>query len=291
MRNFLFWKFFPLPRNMNIDLPRDELIGWISKQLMMGVRTFTLPPSKEIKTYMVDIYEKKKLIIKLSRQISNLIHNNISECWRSVEISHQLKQAEIILEEKLSILEMIKMKKYKEKNNNFEIIISVEMDLEIYSKFVENSLNKLNHKLCIDKVWSEMIISRYNEDIKTRKSEDEMLQILSEKLNNITVLSDKRQGALEMYLHERFMVKKQLEIREKIENELREKISRFSVEMHAIKDINRIKQILDEEQMSNEIVEMEERQLEWRLMEDEIRLVGKIRECREKGEEKINKIN
>ena len=268
-----------------MELPREELIGWISKQLGSGLRNVGGEGGMEkLVEQITSVYEIKKLIIKFSKQVSNLVQNSISEQWRAVEIRNQLVQAEYVLREKQMLMDQVEGGNF-EKNNE---LILVKINDKIFTEFINHTRAELD-TLNIDTVWNE-VLSRYNEDLKTRKSEDEMLRMdSSNKDNNI---SSKRQAALEMYLHERFLVKQQRERREQVELELREKISRFACNLHAIRDLHRIKQVVDEQKLShvNEVVEMEERQMEWRLIEDEIMLVREIKQVREKGELKCEKI-
>jgi hypothetical protein len=96
----------------------------------------------------------------------------------------------------------------------------------------------------------------------------------------------------EVYLHERFLLKKKREYRAKTEKMLRERIATLSAELHTVRDLTRVKQVMEDSKMSamHKEIENNERMLEWQLMEEHIRLEREHKEHEARFVPKIEKI-
>lgn len=233
-----------------VDMPREQLIGWIAKQLSLGVRGGTpMSPADQVESLskqLSELHANKKKIVQLSKDVSNLVHAAISEAWKSVELEGQL------------------------------IATSSAAELDAFS---ENTLPS---------VW-EHIKAMYEEDIRTRAEEDK----LREAAGGVTLnTSGKCKAAIEQYLHERYLVKKQQETRSAIEKELRERMAKLSGDLHTMKDFGRVKEAVmaQERAHQEDQMDMDQRQQEWRLMEEEANLVRAIDGAKEKGEQKCERM-
>jgi hypothetical protein len=230
---------------MQLDLPRDDLVEWVQKQLAGGVRNVPYTdPSQDLAEKLERLLKLKRDIVKMSRQVAERSTLCVSEKWRSVEIKHSLVRAQYKLQ-----------------------YASID-DLHALSGESETVWNELYAKL-------DQIMKRRE---KERGLMEASLNINPDGLSEF--LSTRRTALLDEYLQERFLLKKQKESRKVVEQELREKIASLSSELHGIRDLHRVKKVFVESR-NNETqkqIEASERMIEWQLMEEQLRLEREMKE-------------
>ena len=282
-----------------VELPEEELIAWISKQLSLGIRAVGDEMEgacgiEEAVATIENAFKLKKEIVKTSKQISSYINNILVEEWKLVETEMALLDQRKKIAEQKAILASAK-------NGSFTIhhedIISfpvttaeVNVDDSTYVREYLDILTQFRKR--IEPVW-QTIGSQFEEDLLARKAEDELLE--SDAKGNrkfITSLSDKRQVALDEYLNERFILKRQKEKRDETEGELRRELAALSSQLHAKRDLERVKEAVEIEETSKRDTEKEtkEREMEWKLMDEEINLTRKLKILEEKSSVRNEKI-
>jgi hypothetical protein len=225
-------------------LPREQLIGWIAKQLTLGIRTnssdnLIVPDLNSVSDQLGELYTKKKTIVDLSRSVSNRVHASIAEAWRSIELRYQLAV------------------------KTGEGIADLKAELPV--------------------LWKRLY-DMYTEDLAARAEEDTLRA--DERAYPSADFGEKKKVAMDMYLHERYLYKTQIDDRSGVEKILRERVASLSADLHALKDFNRVKQsVVDHEKSARtEKIEMKNREREYELMEEEIRLISLIEDTREKSQ-------
>jgi len=249
----------PFPAE-EVQLPREELIGWISKQLSTGIRSINPGSSNEdvetMRSQLTETNRLKKQILKKSKLISNLINSGIAEEWRYIELENQKRMCE---------------------RRNRELHAALNFVHDDHIDVVSDLQSKITTK------WTE-IEKRFSDDSLARKSEDSLLDsdLLAMKKFS-ALISTKRLAALDESLHEQFLLKQQKEKRLVQERALKEMAAKLSSELHATRDLERVQRDRKEEQSAvrDEKIEAEHRQLEWNLMEEEIRLTRELKILRE----------
>ena len=282
--------------SISLDLPRDELIGWIGKQISLGVRSTASPPVSDKSSVMVKISEiadTKKEIVTISKAISEKINYLISEKWRSVELEHTLLKAQTRRDKLLFQLAAVEGGKFTSESvgtRNPATVVSIRAPgFESVVEAAEaRTTTLLTHA---EAVWKECY-REYFDDVKNREQQEKLISASFAGDSSDASIASRRAAVLEDYLHERYLLKQQKERRSELEAKLRNKIAALSAELHSIRDLSRIKAVVDESKHSefNQEMEMGERMLEWQLMEDEIRLERQVRDVDVKYESKIARL-
>ena len=283
---------------VSLDLPRDQLLGWIGKQLSSGFRScVSLSTSDEFDSSnqidsSIRILELKRKILKTSRQIGEKFNSAVSEEWRRAELKHMLLKAEIRLQKLrfqrkcLSLGDWVEVRQLRAGGNGRLIELTGDGYSEIFPQYIEK-IDLLSIE--IQSVW-EKLNSKFASELNHRSKEEEAMKKSFQELADKSI-SQKRNFALEDNLHERFLLKQLKENRRKQEESLRVKIANFSAQLHSVRDLGRIKQ--ESENAKNaqihRHVEANERMLEWQLMEQQIRLEQQLSEIDEKFESKIKR--
>ena len=283
-----------------VELPQDELIAWISKQLSLGVRaTAACDPENGVAQAIPSIeraFELKKEIVKTSKQISSYINNIMVEEWRLVEAELAVLEQETKLAENVAILENVKKGNFslsREKLGS-QTVSTVNVALDGTAEYLANRIDIMNEfRNRIESLWKQ-IETNYEEDLLARKAEDELLE--SDGVGNrnfVTSLSSKRQIALDECLNERFLLKRQQERRSETESELRRELAALSSQLHARRDLDRVKEAVDGEDAAIREAQQEsqDRETEWKLMDEEINLNRRLKNLSEKFAHRHEKIS
>jgi hypothetical protein len=269
-----------------VDLPREELIGWISKQLSLGIRSRPneSSPDTSVVSTVTRTFELKKEILKNSKNISNFINNKFAEQWRKVELENQLLFAQWKHER---LLEAARAQADHILWHNGTVTVYVNVLQEPHIHTLSDFQSSLDRK------WSE-IETKFSADISARTSEDQMIQSdLASTRSTVKLVHDKQQISLDQCLHERFLLKQLKQNRELKESELRKLITSLSAKLHHLRDRTRIRESKLTEQKAHvqEMTESEKREIEWQLMEDEIRLTRELRQVHEAAKIRCEKLH
>lgn len=271
---------------VSLDLPRDELIQWVSQQLAEGVRNVAAPPQEDLEQVKVNLeklLELKKQIVTLSRTISEQSKCVCSEKWRTIELKHGLTRAEYRDRRVRYQLESVKNKEFEDETTHWGTRIIQLTGKGYQEKVLDPSLEAVTElSKESENVWSD-VYSELMEISKRREHEEALISTsLVGKAGTdgfLEKLAKLKASLLEDYLHERFLVKKQHEYRERTEQALRERVAALSAELHTVRDLDRVKQVIDETKLSTAQKQMEsqERMVEWQLMEEQIKLERDIK--------------
>ena len=284
---------------MELDLPRDELIEWIGKQLAMGIRNVPPPASCEsnfgdTRKKLDRLFELKKMIVKSSREASDKAVNVASERWRSIELKHSLIRSECKSRKLEYQFNCIRNKEFDDLTTQWGTRI-VELTGSHYDDLVVNPSIEAANELTTEaeKIWTQTY-SEMNECIKRREREESMIsKSLSASSDTLLDhLGKVKTSMTEDLLHERYLLKKQGECRKRTEASLRDRIAALSAELHTVRDIDRVKQGIEESRLSsmNKKIEENERMLEWQLIEEQVRLEKEIRDIELRYKPKIERI-
>lgn len=278
---------------MQLDLPRDELIEWIGKQLAMGIRNVPPPPSTftgSSRQKLERLVGLKRDVVKYAREAADKANNVASERWRSIELKHSLFRSELKLRKLDYQLKCVCSKGFDDETTHWGTRI-IHLKNPNYNELVIQpaleSVSSLTSEA--DQVWS-VVYSGLIETQKRREREEELISSsLSVSPDN---LARTKKDLMESYLQERYLLKKQREYRDRLEKSLRERIAALSLELHTVRDLDRVKQVMEESRMStmNKQIETNERMLEWQLMEEQIRLDREIRDIEARYAPKIDRV-
>lgn len=267
-----------------MDLPRDQLIEWIKKQLASGVRNLIqVSGSEAIVDKLEEILIAKKDIIRLSRQLADKSVLNLTQKWRTVELQNALIRAQYKLRKAEYQENCIKRNEYEEEINNENGVVTVKLTGQDFIETVARPTLAAFDRLTSESetVWKE-VYEELTQLIKRREQEMALIEksLASDNKNVYEFLFKKRDALLEDYLHERHLLKKQKETRVSLEKYLRDKIASLSTELHAIRDMHRVKQVMQESRLSEtkKQIETGERMIEWQLMEEQIRIEREIKD-------------
>ncbi len=275
-----------------VELPQDQMIAWISKQLSLGIRSSQDSNGEDTgdMNTVIDSIEKafnlKKEIVKTSKQISSYLNNVLVEEWKLSESEFALIDQEKRLAEQKAVLESVKRGWCKARRDTIasQSVMMAEVDI-CGADYVRKYIDILSEfRKQMESKWSSLE-SQYEEDLLARKAEDELLETDAKGNRKfVTSISDKRQVALDVCLNERFILKKQKERRTEIETELKRELAALSSQLHAKRDLERVKETVEIEQVSKREAEKEskEREMEWKLMDEEIALTRKLKQLEEK---------
>jgi hypothetical protein len=275
-----------------VELPQDQLIAWISKQLSLGIRSSQQNDGVEksgmnsVITSIEAAFSLKKDIVKSSKQISSYLNNILVEEWKVVETEFALIDQQRKLAEQKAIMESVKRGCCKAQREiiGTHSVIMAEVDISDTS-YVRTYIDLLDEfRKRIESQWLG-IESQYEEDLLARKAEDELLETDAKGNQKfITSISVKRQTALDVCLNERFILKKQKERRLEFETELKRELAALSAQLHAKRELDRVKETVESEQDSKRDAEKEakEREMEWKLMDEEIALTRKLKQLEDK---------
>lgn len=285
---------------ISLDLPRDELVGWIANQLAAGVRNVPPPDSlgdmQAIKRKLERLLALKKQIVTVSRAVSEQASSLFSEEWKNVELKHGLIRAEQKMRRIEYQLACVKNKETEDEITQWGTRI-VQLTAPGYDENVVQpslaAVNRLSSEA--DQIWEKTYAGMI--DAFKRREQEEKLMVRSLAGSDgsdyfLEKLTKAKASLTEDYLHERFLLKKQREYREKTEKLLRERIATLSAELHTVRDLDRVKQVVEESKMSSMHKEIEnnERMLEWRLMEEQIRLEREHKELENRYVPKIERM-
>lgn len=274
-----------------VELSQEELIAWISKQLSLGIRG-VIDENEGVSgidnaVSMIDnAFKLKKEIVKTSKQISSYVNNILVEEWRLIETELALLDQRRKIAEQKAMLQSLKDGSVEVHREEILSCPVIKAEVTINgSSYVREYIDLFHqYRKQVDSVWKG-IESQYEEDLLARKAEDELLET-DAKANRkfVTTLSEKRQKALDEYLNERFILKRQKARREETERELRRELAALSSQLHAKRDLERVKGAVAVEETVKRDTEKEakEREMEWRLMDEEINLTRKLKSFEEK---------
>jgi len=275
---------------VSLDLPRDQLLGWIGKQLGGGFRAVVAEEGEGDILGQIEKFEliasRKKDIVKTSKLVSDKFNVAISEEWRAAELKHMLMKSEARLEKLKFQKRCLEQNKWVDMGKLRGVRI-----VQLTGEFCPESSIASGKELAVEihNVWGN-VYEKFTKELSHRAKEEEAMK------NSFSEISDKsvtnrRNLVLEDYLHERFLLKKLKEKRKEMEEYLRDRISVLSSELHAIRDLGRIKQEAEAEKHSemNRHIEASERMLEWQLMEEQILIERQLAEIDEKFDSKIKR--
>ena len=282
----------PRSSEISLDLPREHLIGWIGKQLAVGVRVGEgRVQFADLAKTLHHILETKKKIVKNSKLLSDKLASLSADEWRNAVAS-----ANVVLEKNKLALAQYERKRVAE--GAFEISsgrVEVEADDEfadhLLSEWLARTVGSLSE---INRVWTE-VADKLSSDAVGRSEEQKlfMTEINSHGNGIFDSISNKRQLLMEQYLHERYLLKKLRDSRAELEKELRGRIAALSAQLHVSGDVGRVAAVAAEEhrQEKDEQQMMHERKREWRLMEEENRLVKSLQEIDGKANERLTRLH
>jgi hypothetical protein len=278
-----------------LDLPRDQLIEWIKKQLAAGVRNVPqVPGSEAIVDKLEEILIAKRDIIRLSRQLADKSLLALTEKWRCIELQHALIRAQFKLRKTEYQENCIKRNEYEEEINE-NGVVTVKLTgpdfVETVAQPTVAAFDRLTNES--ETVWKE-VYEKLTQLMKRREQEMALIEkSLSSDNNSVyEFLVKKRDALLDDYLHERHLLKKQKETRASLEQSMRDKIASLSTELHAIRDMHRVKQVIQESRLSDtkKQIETGERMIEWQLMEEQIRIEREINDVEARYRPKIERV-
>ena len=241
---------------VSLDLPRTELIGWIGQQLSTGHRSVPPPDTgamteAELSEKLARLLSLKKEITAVSRSIAERTNAAISDAWRTIELKHTL----------------LRMKAKRDGQAPPEETDALTIEAE--------------------RVWGECYLQLVT--LAKQREQEGALALASFKDPIDESVAQRRALILDDYLHERHILKERRSKRERLEKGLREKIAKLSAQLLAVKDIGRVKDVVDDSRRSDiaNKIESSERQLEWELMEEQIQLERDLRDLDSKYGPKI----
>jgi len=282
-----------------VELPQDELIAWVSKQLSLGVRGVVNDVENasgidKAVSMIDDAFKLKKEIVKASKQISSYLNNILIEEWKLIETEMALLDQRKKIAEQNAILTSLRNRDYTVHVD--EIVSCPVLNAEVTisnPSFVKEHIDLYNDfRKRIESVWTK-IEAEYEEDLLARKAEDELLEMDAKGNKQFVMsLSEKRQIALDEYLNERFILKRQKERREELETEMRRELAALSSQLHAKRDLDRVKEavVVEETVKKDADKESREREIEWKLMDEEMHLTRKLKSLEEKFAARNEKI-
>ena len=201
------------------SLPREDLIGWIGKQVSGGVRVGgdDVCDYQGLRDRLAEIFRLKKEIVSTSK--------SISDRWVS---------------------------------------------------------------LCVSRDKAELVLD--DSSLRIRQEEQFVAGI-----SNATVyasISAKRQLIMETYFYERNLLKQRRASRVALEEKLRSTIATLGTNLCVARDVGRVASVVSEQTKTEqeEQLVMNERELEWKLMEDEVRLTEQIAHFHATAREQIDRL-
>lgn len=275
---------------VSLDLPREQLIGWIAKQLALGVRSTN---ANIIADFYLEKSEKtfdlKKEIVRISKTISDKINSCISEEWHGMELQHTLLKA-MNKRDRLDFqFDCIRSGNFRQIPNKLPTVVLTGEGLDELQVEASHRAEELLKDQ--DAIWSACYKEFY-QDLKSREDQEKLIIHSLKSSSNDDAVASRRAALLEDYLQERFLLTQSRGRRRALEGQLRERVALLSAELHSVRDLARVKSAIDDSKQTemNHDIEMNERRLEWELMEDEIRLERGIKEIDGKYQQKLERL-
>ena len=288
---------------VSLDLPREQLLGWIGKQLAGGLRGAAVlegevvyDGEKEIEK-LRKVLKLKKEIVRTSKEIAGKFNEAVSQEWRNVELRHMLTKAKIRREKLAFQKECMESGDWIDLSSERGGILIIQLTQDQKYKNVVSSLfipRAQSLSTEISSVW-ENLYSKFTKELTYREKQDAVMResFQTQKSTNGESVSLRRNCVFEDNLHERYLLKKQREKRRELEQCLKERIASLAAELHSLRDLDRIKVATEEAKVSqlSRHVEASERMLEWQLMEQEIALQKELSLVDEKYDSKIKRVH
>ena len=280
-----------------LDLPRDQLIEWIKKQLAGGVRNvpgLEVQSSEAIVDKLEEILTAKRDIIRLSRQLADKSVLALTEKWRSIELQHALIRAQFKLRKAEYQDNCMRRGEFEEETSEKGVVTVKLTGPDFVEKVARPTVDSINQLTTESEVVWREVYEKLTHLMRRREKEMSLIQnsLASERDSIHEFLVKKRDALLEEYLHERHLLKKQKEIRVSLEQSLRDQIASLSTELHTIRDMHRVKQVIQDSCLNEtkKQIEANERMVEWQLMEEQIRLEREIKDLEARYRPKIERV-